>query len=354
MDCDLLGLKPEYPQTTTANDGSHEPTNGQFMNILQTLLHNQQQDHSTIRDGMKSIHERLGATDHRLEHHELIIEKLDDKINHLQEAAASATAAPDPEAGLAFVALHTRLAVLEAGQRQPGATSAIPVLGALGVAGGEFAIVLGNFPHDTPADEALRAARRLLVALPNGPRLVPPPSPFSASTSADAPQAAGTGTRTWSATDPSATYQPPACRIYAPYALISTIYVAFMNPAFGRQVIQEAKDRCRREMNFMGSQIRLHAGSLKTREERLRNKKLMAAATVVQAALSNDEPDKRNEPWTLVCWRSGTVVVSKRRTCTLARTGELTFTSGWHDAETSIAPEAEMKASIEAAIARRE
>lgn len=45
---------------------------------------------------------------------------------------------------------------------------------------------------------------------------------------------------------------PSSGRIYALYVLTSTIYVACMDPAFGRVVIQEAKDRCRREVNLGG------------------------------------------------------------------------------------------------------
>lgn len=108
-------------------------------------------------------------------------------------------------------------------------------------------MVLGYFPHDTPAGEALRVARRLLAALPSGPRLVPSPSPFSSpAAAADAPSSAGATSRATGAQETSATFPPPACRIYSPYALTSTIYVAFMDPGFGRLVIQEAKDRCRR------------------------------------------------------------------------------------------------------------
>lgn len=95
-------------------------------------------------------------------------------------------------------------------------------------------MVIGNCPHDTPADEALRVARRLLAALPSGPRLVLAPSPFSSS-AAEAQQAAcSPSTLTTSAADATTTSPPPAFRIYAPYVLTKMIYVAFLDPAFGR------------------------------------------------------------------------------------------------------------------------
>lgn len=118
-------------------------------------------------------------------------------------------------------------------------------------------------------------------------------------------------------------------------------------------MIQEAKDRCRREVSFGGGHIRPYAGPLKTREERWRNKKLTAAATAIQAALTNDEPDRRKEPWTLVCWKSAAVVASRRRTTTLSRTGEITWNTNWHDTETFGALEPDVRASVEAAIARK-
>lgn len=201
--------------------------------------------------------------------------------------------------------------------------------------------MIGNFPHDTPADEALRVAQRLLAALPSGPRLVPSPSPFPAATAeAQQPRASTTTTPAEAGT----TFPPPACRVCAPFVLTSTIYIAFMEPGC----------RCRREVSFGGGHIRLYAGPLKTRQERVRNNKLTAAATTIQAALATDEPDRRKEPWTLVCWRSGIVLVRRWRKWTLSRNGELTWTPGWHDPETFVAMEQDLRASVEAAIARTE
>lgn len=97
-----------------------------------------------------------------------------------------------------------------------------------------------------------------------------------------------------------------------------------------------------------------YAGPLKTREERARNKKLTAAARTIQAALTDDEPDRSKEPWTLVCWRSGTVVVSRRRTCTLSRSGDVSWNAGWHDTETFKVTEHELTADVLSTIANVE
>lgn len=92
-------------------------------------------------------------------------------------------------------------------------------------------MILGNFPTDTLADDALRAARRFLASLPCGPRLVPPPSPFVAS-SAEGPQTAAAAEH----------FPPVACSIYSWYFLSSAISNAFASPSFGRMVIQEARE----------------------------------------------------------------------------------------------------------------
>lgn len=219
----------QEPSHQPPDSTGHQPTNGQLMSILQTLLHNQQQDSTTIRDGMRSIHDRLDATDNRMDHHERVMQKLDDRINQLPETATGATRGGDSEADKAFAALHARLDALEQRQRQQGATTTTPILRGPGGAGGEFTMVLGNFPKDTPANEALRAARRLLAALPSGPRLVLAPSPFSSS-SADAQQMPGSDSRAAPTTKASSTYPPPVCRIYSPCVLTSTVYMAFLNP----------------------------------------------------------------------------------------------------------------------------
>lgn len=111
------------------------------MSILQTLLHNQQQDSTTIRDGKKTIHDRIDATDNRLDNHEKVVQRLDDRITLMQEQAATSTTTTkttDPEAAKAFAALHARLDALEARQRQQGSTTTVPVLGGPGGAGGEL------------------------------------------------------------------------------------------------------------------------------------------------------------------------------------------------------------------------
>lgn len=87
-------------------------------------------------------------------------------------------------------------------------------------------------------------------------------------------------------------------------------------------------------MNFGGGIVRLCAGPQKSYDEPIRNRKLAAAARTLQAALNDDEPDRKKEVWTLVCWRSGTVVVSRRRTCTLSQIGDITWAPGWHYTDT--------------------
>lgn len=122
---------PPPPQMTPQpprQDATDEPTNGQLMSILQTLLHNQREDAVCMKDGMRHIHDRLETTDQRLDHHEQVMQKLDDRIAHMQEAAAAAGPTSDPEAARAYAALHARLDALEARQRQQGAATTIPVL----------------------------------------------------------------------------------------------------------------------------------------------------------------------------------------------------------------------------------
>lgn len=156
----------------------------------------------------------------------------------------------------------------------------------------EFTMILGNFPRDTPADEALRAASRLLAALPSGPRPVPPSSPLAGGLQ---PAASMTSTTTSAEVLTTETFPPASCRIYCPYVLTTCICVVFATPSSGRMVIPEAKKRCKKEVDFVGAAIGLYAGPPKRREESMRNRKLRTAASMIQTALRNDDADWRKE-----------------------------------------------------------
>lgn len=272
------GTAQQPAQTTT----TEEPSNGQLMSILQTLLQNQQQDSTTMRDNMRTIHDRIDATDNRLDHHEKVMQRLDGNINQLQEQqTTNATATTDPAAAQAFAALQARLDALEARQRQQGPTTTIPVLGESGGTRGEFTMVIGKLPSRHTGRRGAASGAEARGSLAKWAAV----GACAFALLCGCIDGTGGGGH-----DVSATSVPH------PRALRPHEYNLCCVPGAGVRTTRHPGGQgalpTRGEF-WKRPHPLVHAGPRKTREERVRNRKLTTAASTIQAGLEPDEPGRR-------------------------------------------------------------
>lgn len=112
-------------------------------------------------------------------------------------------------------------------------------------------------------------------------------------------------------------------RCHAPWLLGSAAHIATPNERVGRQLLAEIKTELRRHAYTWPGQpdtpLPLWAGVQKTREERLRNKRLTTMTACIQTYLHTSSPDTAKEPHQATCWKSATTVLGGRRIATLRR-----------------------------------
>lgn len=154
----------------------------------------------------------------------------------------------------------------------------------------------------------MRIAKRFLAGLPSGQRLVPVAvkSPFTpTATAPDSPNHTGgnvaaPGARSSCST--SLSHGAAECHIFPPWTPTSIIYCKLPNEAFGREVMQEAREGCNKcSFMYEGQTFKLWASPLRTKEERLRKRRLMSLATAVRAALAQGEQGAPKAPYQMVC-----------------------------------------------------
>lgn len=95
------------------------------------------------------------------------------------------------------------------------------------------------------------------------------------------------------------------------------------------------------DITYKGRRYHLWASVQKSAEERLRNKRLINIAEVLQTALKGGN-DKTQKAYKVICWKSAKVVLCGRRVVTLKRLDDTAPTDGpeklmswhqdWHDA----------------------
>lgn len=175
---------------------------------------------------------------------------------------------------------------------------------ASGTIAGEVFVVLGGFNRDSTAEVTMPAARAFLAKSPTACRLLP-----------------GGSVR------------------YCPgWLLASSVTLAAPDLDTARRIISELRtawgDTHVKTDNFEG---RMYATLQKTTKERRHNRRLIAMAKVLQAAAMPLQPFAKVPAYTLVCWRTSTVVINAKRVVKLLREGEdgaIFMCTDWHTDET--------------------
>lgn len=113
--------------------------------------------------------------------------------------------------------------------------------------------------------------------------------------------------------------------------------------------MQEARDRSNlNSFVYDGQTLKLWASPLRTKEERLRNRRLVSLATTIRAALAQGEQDTQKEPYQMVCWKSAAIISSGRRVVTVPReytnVEDLRWHAAWHDDVTYTATQTDITA----------
>lgn len=172
--------------------------------------------------------------------------------------------------------------------------------------GEDFVIILGDIGRDRPADEVEKVARRFLATLPSAARL-----------GNQAAQGGGAQPTSSSGSEVGGSRCLPFC---APWKLTSVAHLRFGTDGFGRVILRELRDKCQKGMYKIGGrENKLYATQQRTREKRLRNKKLVSMAEVIQKYLQDSDRDKSAEPWARVGSRSKASIFGNIRRATLER-----------------------------------
>lgn len=201
-------------------------------------------------------------------------------------------------------------------------------------------MVIGNIGKDTPYEQSLRVGNAFIATLRSGPRLIPNASahnPIGAAGNAKGGPTAGPGASSSSSAPTPATHTfAPHDRttISAPWKLTFCVYVSLQTDAELRMVLAEARDRMGREFFFQNKKYDVFATILKTKEDRIRNQRLITIARTLQGTMNPTAPEATKSTHPLVCWKSGTVIVRNRRCCTIPRsfttTGDEICHERWH------------------------
>lgn len=177
--------------------------------------------------------------------------------------------------------------------------------------------------RDRPADEVEKVARKFLSSIDSAARLGFAKPARSGQSSSAGPSSGGPPA--------SAALFDPTFRLYAPWKLTSCVHLRFGNVGFGRAILRELRDKCKKGLyKVYGQEYKFYATQQKSLEERTRNKKLVAIAQTIQKYLKEGEPDRTAEPWTMVCWRIPKIICGGLRRAGLERDDTtVTFLPEW-------------------------
>lgn len=102
--------------------------------------------------------------------------------------------------------------------------------------------------------------------------------------------------------------------LFSPWLLSSVAHIRYErgNERLGRNLIELAR-RFDGQVRMGTTPLTLWMSVLRSKAERDRNRRLLRMAEETQGHLHVDAPDALQAPWKLVCWRSATVVVARRR-----------------------------------------
>lgn len=167
---------------------------------------------------------------------------------------------------------------------------------------GELTLRVAGFERDTPAEEIEKVARRYL----------------SLSKTPEARMKA------------AAEAQVGDFRVFSPF-LLSSFALVNTNAEMVRRIIAEARQHQGRPFTMGGKPYKLRVTLQKTKEERDKNRRLVKLEEVVYMCLREEDSERSNQPWQMVCWRTATVIAHGKRTMSLNRDHEtLTMSAdGW-------------------------
>lgn len=142
--------------------------------------------------------------------------------------------------------------------------------------------------------------------------------------------------------------QDASCKLESPWPLSSAAHFTLTDETKARRLVVELRAVWDGNDMMMGpARYTPRVGLLKTREERLRDQRLMAMAKTVQKFLPEAHTDRRLPPRKIVCWRSATIVLGTRRVVSLKKdSAEVTFHDSWYNSKFYTAPHETLEKEI--------